>query len=240
MRLLWEKARNELEQLADTSGCGLKQLILRAWAPRLGLRELQQVGVDAIQNAVHTTKPSRVPYFPVHNVANRVLGDQSLFVEGDGDRLRGRNHCLVSCRQSAGKLARVCAVPPRGEPHAVRLKRVHPEVVVLRVEVWESLLYFKARNRFQKRLLVERSNHRRNEAKVLCEQGRVADSESARKIFFGFQNELVGLDGEGGRSQHCCHVHLALQHEYLRRIHRMFPRRFHRGFDRLCGDVHHI
>merc|ERR1719316_2084870 len=116
-----------------------------------------------------TAEAARVALSAINRVEPKLL-DEAVGREIEVHALRRVNNLLVRGLAEDRRVGDVLAERARVEPHAVRLRRVDAEEVVLRVEV-EALLELEISEGLEVLLLRERADDRRAKFKAFREAG---------------------------------------------------------------------
>ena len=129
------------------------------------------------------------------------LLDKAVGREIEVHALRRVNNLLVRSFAEDRRVGDVLAERARVEPHAVRLRRVDAEEVVLRVEV-EALLELEIPEGLEVLLLRERADDRRAKFKAFREARTVVlRADARREHLLRARDEVLGLDREVGREE---------------------------------------
>merc|ERR1719163_2603546 len=156
---------------------------------------------DAVEKGEGAAEAARVALSAVDGVEAELL-HKAIGREVHVHALRRVDNLLARGLTKPRRVVNVLAERARVEPHAVRLRRVHAEEVVLRVEV-EALLELEIREGRQVLLLRERADDRRTELKTFREAGAlVLRADARRENLLRARDQILRLDREvGGEEQ---------------------------------------
>merc|ERR1719163_2513270 len=155
---------------------------------------------DAVEEGKGAAEASSISLAPVDGVKAKLL-HEAVGREVHVHALRRVDDLLARGLTKPRRVVNVLAERARVEPHAVRLRRVHAEEVVLRVEV-EALLELEIREGRQVLLLRERADHGRAKLEALGEaRAFVLRADARREHLLRARDQVLGLDGKVRREE---------------------------------------
>merc|ERR1719460_1243921 len=175
-------------ELADE----LEQAVALRGLVRVHFRKGERAA-DAVEEREGAAEAARVALSAINRVEPKLL-DEAVGREVEVHALRRVNNLLLRGLAEDRRVGDVLAERARVEPHAVRLRRVDAEEVVLRVEV-EALLELEIPEGLEVILLRERADDRRAKFKAFREAGALvlrADSGSEHLLRAG--DQILRLD----------------------------------------------
>merc|ERR1719174_3610560 len=151
-------------ELADE----LEQAVALRGLVRVHFRKRERAA-DAVEEREGAAEAASISLSTVHSVEPKLL-DEAVGREIEVHALRRVNNLLVRSLAEDRRVGDVLAERARVEPHAVRLRRIDAEEVVLGVEV-EALLELEIPEGLEVLLLRERADDRRAELEPFREAG---------------------------------------------------------------------
>jgi len=182
----------------------VEERILPAHLPGSSLRKRKWFP-NCMQNAIDASKAASVTNSAIHDVADCVLINKTVFVESQAAGL-GRVDVLFACRffeKYVCTISCVGAVAARCQPNPTWLEWVYTEVVELWIEVWEGTLKIKATNSFYIGRLRKRADHRSRKLEILCQHLWFRSTLVVSQKHLGHLNELLWCYVEAGLCQFC-------------------------------------
>merc|ERR1719174_2384065 len=182
-------------ELADE----LEQAVALRGLVRVHFRKRERAA-DAVEEREGAAEAASISLSTVHSVEPKLL-DEAVAREIEVHALRRVNNLLVRSLAEDRRVGDVLAERARVEPHAVRLRRIDAEEVVLGVDV-EALLELEISEGLEVLLLRERADHGRAKFKSFREaRTLVLRADSKRQNLLGARNHFLGLDREVGREE---------------------------------------
>merc|ERR1719163_572741 len=155
---------------------------------------------DAVEEGEGAAEASRVALSAINRVEPKLL-DEAVGGEIEVHALRRVDNLLARCFSKGRRVVDMRAEGARVEPDAVRLRRINPKQMVLRVEV-EGFLELEAREGLQVLLLRERADDRRAELESFREaRTLVLRTDARREHLLRARDEVLGLDRKVRREE---------------------------------------
>merc|ERR1719460_333238 len=182
-------------ELADE----LEQAVALRGLVRVHFREGERAA-DAVEEGEGAAEATRVALSAINRVEAELL-HEAVGGEIEVHALRRVNNILVRGLTKDRRVGDVLAERARVEPHAVRLRRIDAEEVVLRVDV-EAVLELEIPEGLEVLLLRERADDRRAELESFREAGAlVLRADAGRQHLLRAGDEVLRLDREVRREE---------------------------------------